>query len=237
MTMWRTTFFALALLIASGASAAPTNYTGFWKENCNDPYGLQIKPFEERYTVTFCGPGGCGTIDPKTATSIEGDTQYEVLSPERIKIIYAEQYTPIYVKCTTDTSPLLEYSEDDRAEGHRSIIIGVAIHIAYLVAAILLFIFMIRQTRALPPLRRRAIQTGLAALLFSPGIYLSWPFATPTFAALGLVFSVATAMQTPGSLFAAQLMFALGPILGLWGALFAIAHVRSKLSTSAATGI
>jgi hypothetical protein len=35
-------------------------FTGFWKGECTDAFGLQIKPYDEKlYSVSFCGPGGC----------------------------------------------------------------------------------------------------------------------------------------------------------------------------------
>src|ERR1019366_850632 len=132
---------AIAFLVP-GIAVAVVDYTGFWKENCTDPYGLQIKHYENRYTVTFCGPGGCGTPDSNLATAIEGDKGYVVLSPETIKIIYSEGYTPIYTKCTSETNPVLQYSAADLAEERRNVVIAAVFHVAYLLAAVAAYIFM-----------------------------------------------------------------------------------------------
>jgi hypothetical protein len=54
---------------SSAWGAEPGAFTGFWKTQCKDAFGLQIKPFEneENYSVSFCGRGGCfepGTYRP-----------------------------------------------------------------------------------------------------------------------------------------------------------------------------
>ena len=227
-----------ALMFVGCASAAAADYTGFWKENCSDAYGLQVKPHEGRYTITFCGPGGCGTPDPNAATSIEGDKQYEVLSPDKIKIIYAEKYTPIYTKCTTETNPVLEYSAADRAEERRGLATAAVLHLGYLFAAVLAYVFVHRRSAGLPSVRRRVVRSGIAALLFSPGIYLTWPFANPTFALLAFVFSLATISGDAGALyyFSVQAIYSLGPVLLVWALLFVVGHVRSRLSTQGVPG-
>ena len=237
MTITQRVGIAGLILLVGSLYAAPVDFTGFWKESCTDPYGLQVKPYEGRYTVTFCGPGGCGTPDPNAATPIEGDKLYEVMGPDKIKINYAEKYTPVYTKCTTETNPVLEYSAADRAEGRRGVLIAVVVHLAYLVAAVLAYLVVNRRTGALPIIRRRVVRSGVAALLFSPGIYLTWPFANPTFALLAFVFSLATISQAPGALyyFSVQTMYSLGPIIVVWALLFLVAHVRGRLNSHRAT--
>ena len=232
----RVGFAALSLLVGS-VSAAPVDYTGFWKESCSDPYGLQIKPFQGQYTVTFCGPGGCGTPDLKAATTIEGDKNYEVLGPGKIKIKYAETYAPVYTKCTTETNPVLEYSAADRAEARRGIVTAAVFHVAYLFVAVLAYVFVHRRTGALSSVRRRAVRSGVAALLFSPGIYLTWPFVNPTFALLAFIFTLITITPVLGMLyFSVQTIYSLGPILVVWALLFIIGHIRSKHRTHSTTG-
>ena len=65
-----------------------TDYTGFWKDNCSDDHGIQIKPTEKQlYSVSFCGRGGCfkpGEWTPNT--QIEGDKKYKIISPTEIGI-------------------------------------------------------------------------------------------------------------------------------------------------------
>lgn len=225
-------FLTGILFTAFGAGAA--DFSGFWKENCSDPFGLQIQPHEGRYTVTFCGPGGCGTPDPRSATPIEGDGQYEVLGPDKLRVLYAQEYAPLYTKCTTEIHPVLEYSAADRAEGRRGFALTIAAHVAYLAAAVLMYLFVNRRTRGLMAIRRRAVRTGLAALMFSPGVFISWPFANPTFAFMGLLISVATVAQTPVRLFALQILYTLGPIGVVWACLFAVAHLRGGPGSRAA---
>lgn len=94
---------ALLILPFEGWGA---DYTGFWKGNCTDGFGVQIKPVENQmYSLSFCGPGGClapGEWTPNTR--IEGDQNYKVISPEKIAIRLKDdkhEYFP-YIKCTSD---------------------------------------------------------------------------------------------------------------------------------------
>jgi len=49
-------FVTAALVFAQGKA----NYTGFWKKNCEDPFGLQIKPLRDGlYSVSFCKAEYC----------------------------------------------------------------------------------------------------------------------------------------------------------------------------------
>jgi len=88
------------------------NFTGFWKENCDEAFGLQIMPYgkDGKYSVTFCGPGGCGTAgeDGKN-TFITKDPDYEVVSEDEIKIRNANDGWDTYYRCTRDTHPILKY--------------------------------------------------------------------------------------------------------------------------------
>jgi hypothetical protein len=115
-----TIFLLISADTASATDSSGADLTGFWKENCDDPYGLQIMPHGEGlYTVEFCGPGGGGcTREPRGefATPIHGDPQYEVLSEKAIRIWYADAYAPVYLKCTTETHPKLAYSAESMAE-------------------------------------------------------------------------------------------------------------------------
>jgi hypothetical protein len=101
----RLLLIAIALLILpfEGWGA---DYTGFWKIDCKDGFGVQIKPAENQmYSVSFCGPGGCfepGEWTPNTR--IEGDLNYNVISPEKIGIRRKDDkhgyFT--YIKCTSN---------------------------------------------------------------------------------------------------------------------------------------
>src|SRR5882762_10389527 len=45
-------------LVASCNKSA--DFTGFWKTNCTDAFGVQIKKQTGKlFSVSFCGPGGC----------------------------------------------------------------------------------------------------------------------------------------------------------------------------------
>jgi len=80
-------------------------YTGFWKVNCSNGYGVQIMSADKGlYSISFCGPGGCfdpGRWTPNSA--IDGDPAYQVISPKEIKI-----KNSTYMKCTDDPTWVVE---------------------------------------------------------------------------------------------------------------------------------
>ncbi|PSH04826.1 MAG: hypothetical protein CXZ00_05530 [Acidobacteria bacterium] len=100
----------------AGKADPAKDFTGFWKEKCDDPFGLQIKHFgtDGKYSIVFCGPGGCG--DPEKdgrKTFITKDPHFQVISEDELK----EQSTDgwkTYRRCTKDTHPVLKY--DDKKE-------------------------------------------------------------------------------------------------------------------------
>ena len=101
----------ITLWSGSVLGAAPGAFTGFWKEDCKDAFGLQIMPFggKGRYSVSFCGPGGCfepGTYRP--LTTIEHDSEYKVISSDHIKVV-GKGGVSDYHKCSEDTNPTLKY--------------------------------------------------------------------------------------------------------------------------------
>ena len=52
-------FLALCLFLVAACSR-PADFTGFWKVNCSDAFGVQIKEQPGNwFSVSFCGPGGC----------------------------------------------------------------------------------------------------------------------------------------------------------------------------------
>jgi len=99
--------YAFAAL-AFGAQGK-VDYTGFWKGNCEDPFGVQIKPLHDGlYSISFCKPAGCsapGAYRPNTR--IERDPMYEALSSTRIRLRHPEGGYSTYVKCTSETNPSL----------------------------------------------------------------------------------------------------------------------------------
>jgi len=91
---------ATASLLALICGCATTHpYTGFWKGQCSDGFGVQIKPVDgQLYSVSFCGPGGCfepGTWAPNT--TLVGDPAYEIVSPTELRIKHTT-----YNKCNRD---------------------------------------------------------------------------------------------------------------------------------------
>ena len=108
----------LLLLFWSSAVSAQ-EFTGFWKEQCEQAFGLQIMPAGEGlYSVSFCGPGGCFEPDTyRPNTPIVGDDNYQVISDSHIRVLGHDGWSDYY-KCDTDTHPELRYRDcDDRAEG------------------------------------------------------------------------------------------------------------------------
>jgi hypothetical protein len=90
------------------------NFTGFWKQNCDEAFGLQIMPYgkDGKYSVIFCGPGGCGTPGEEGKnTFITKDPDYIVISDSELKIRNAESDWDAYLRCTTDPHPVLKYKQ------------------------------------------------------------------------------------------------------------------------------
>ncbi len=88
------------------------DFTGFWKQKCSQPFGLQImhQDDEGKYSIVFCGPGGCGDTSKVRLTFITGDKHYEVVSEnELVEITHSGERTT-YHHCTKDTNPILRYN-------------------------------------------------------------------------------------------------------------------------------
>ena len=102
----------LLLVFSSAALNAGNSYTGFWKGNCSEAFGLQIMPAENnKYSVSFCGPGGCfepGTYRPNT--TIKNDNLYQVISDSHIKVKTSKGWSDFY-KCDANANPTLRYKE------------------------------------------------------------------------------------------------------------------------------
>ncbi len=95
-----------------GEPDASKDFTGFWKENCEEAFGLQIMHYglHGEYTVTFCGPGGCGDPAEERLTFITKDSGYQVVSENEIRVPNGGGWET-YHKCMTDTHPVLKYKE------------------------------------------------------------------------------------------------------------------------------
>lgn len=104
----------LAFLLLSpfliAACGKPADFTGFWKENCTDAFGVQIKGQSTKlFSVSFCGPGGClapGEWMPNTP--ITGDPKYRVIDAKTLEIQHGQGWSR-YTRCTADTNPALDY--------------------------------------------------------------------------------------------------------------------------------
>jgi hypothetical protein len=98
------------LFLATGAMAQGADYTGFWKRNCEDDQGVQIRRLRPgAYSIAFCKIGGCtapGSYRPNSP--IDGDPAYEVLGPTRLRLMHVEGGYTAYVKCTSDLNPALQ---------------------------------------------------------------------------------------------------------------------------------
>jgi hypothetical protein len=96
-----------------GAKDATKDFTGFWKKKCDDPFGLQIKHYgdEGKYSIVFCGPGGCGNPSESRLTFVTGDKRYEVVSEGELIEIARSGDRETYYRCTKDTNPVLKYRQ------------------------------------------------------------------------------------------------------------------------------
>jgi hypothetical protein len=94
-----------------GTRDATKDFTGFWKVKCEEPFGLQIKHIgkDGKYSVVFCGPGGCGDPSTSRPTFITGDKWYEVVSESELVQISRSGERETYRRCTKDTNPVLRY--------------------------------------------------------------------------------------------------------------------------------
>jgi hypothetical protein len=93
-----------------GEPDSSKNFTGFWKEKCEESFGLQIMPYgtDGKYSVIFCGPGGCGKQGADgRITYISKDRNYEVISENEIKIRRSDGWDT-YNRCTKETNPVLK---------------------------------------------------------------------------------------------------------------------------------
>ncbi len=99
--------FSASCIFLVGACNRPADFTGFWKVNCTDAFGVQIKKQPaDLFSLSFCGPGGCfapGEWLPNTP--IVGDPKYRVLNPTTLEIRGTR-----YTRCTSDTNPPLDYA-------------------------------------------------------------------------------------------------------------------------------
>jgi hypothetical protein len=96
-----------------GFKDSTKDFTGFWKEKCDQAYGLQImhQGNEGKYSIVFCGPGGCGDPSESRPTFITGDNRYQVVSEDELVEISQSGKHETYHRCTKETHPVLEYKK------------------------------------------------------------------------------------------------------------------------------
>jgi len=92
-----------------GEADPSKDFTGFWKTNCDNAFGLQIKRVgtEGMYSIVFCGPGGCGDPAQSRPTFITKDPHYQVLGEDEIEQASGDTYH----RCTKETNPVLKYKK------------------------------------------------------------------------------------------------------------------------------
>lgn len=97
-----------------GEADPSKNFTGFWKQDCEQAFGLRIMPYgtDGKYSIVFCGPGGCGDPDNSgRITFITKDRNYEVINEGEIKERTSDGWD-VYHRCTTDPHPILRYKKN-----------------------------------------------------------------------------------------------------------------------------
>jgi hypothetical protein len=76
------------------------NLAGFWKDHCDDDFGLKIAGAGgELYSISFCGPGGCfdpGTYRPNSP--IFGDESYRVVDANTLEVLGGDGFAK-YSRC------------------------------------------------------------------------------------------------------------------------------------------
>lgn len=94
------------------------DFTGFWKDNCEDAWGVSIEHHgsDGKYSIVFCGPGGCGDPGEGRLTYITKDPRFQVVSEDEIKRRMGDQWETQY-RCTKDPHPVLKYKEACRDGG------------------------------------------------------------------------------------------------------------------------
>jgi hypothetical protein len=85
----------------TGAVDANRDFSGIWKEQCEDDFGLRIEHVggDGRYLIAFCGPGGCENFDVARRSFIAGDSNYEIVSDNEIVQTGEQGGRQRYLRC------------------------------------------------------------------------------------------------------------------------------------------
>ena len=74
---------------------------GFWKDHCEDDFGLAIdRAGDGSYSISFCGPGGCfapGTYRPNSP--IVGDPGYRLVDSDTLEVLGRDGFST-YFRCS-----------------------------------------------------------------------------------------------------------------------------------------
>jgi hypothetical protein len=70
----------------AGVPDTSRDFTGLWKEQCEDEFGLRIghEGDDGKYLIIFCGPGGCEDPDNGRRTFITGDRNYQIIDDNEL---------------------------------------------------------------------------------------------------------------------------------------------------------
>ena len=85
-----------------GKADTTKDFTGYWKEKCDQDFGLKIIHYgdEGKYAVLFCGPGGCDNPARERLTYITGDKGYQVIGEN--ELLTGRSGKSRYVRCSRD---------------------------------------------------------------------------------------------------------------------------------------
>jgi hypothetical protein len=97
---------ALEEEFSPGKLDSTKDFTGSWKEKCEQSFGLKIIHYgnEGKYAVLFCGPGGCDDPASKQPTFITGDKAYEVVSDD--VLLSGRSSKQRYVRCSREVGDI-----------------------------------------------------------------------------------------------------------------------------------
>jgi len=87
----------------AGKPDATRDFTGFWKERCEQNFGVRIQRSAPGapYSISFCGPGGCDESGNGRMTYINGDRRFQVVGTDEIKERLGDEWTT-YRRCSRE---------------------------------------------------------------------------------------------------------------------------------------
>jgi hypothetical protein len=108
--------FTLLLLacLASRPAKADQDFSGTWKGNCSDDFGLLVQRADgHQYSVIFCGLSACSrSWTPNT--KIKGDPKYRIFSDDQVGIrrLDSSKQFIVYHRCPNDSTLLHRLNGD-----------------------------------------------------------------------------------------------------------------------------